>query len=148
MERPSYSQGGRAYLIDPLVDSCSHFILLNSLGVFLLWLLKDSWCEPFIVSNEAIVLFSVKICGMKQRRNLTELFPVQLLKIIPTIGAKNNWDQDKDQAIVAILCNSSSKGENAGQQTNEDSASQSFSFRKKSSGHLAPSSEIFQFCVI
>lgn len=31
--------------------------------------------EPFIAPNETIVLFSVKICGMKQRGDLTELFP-------------------------------------------------------------------------
>lgn len=78
------SKGGLACLIDPVVDSCSYFILLNRFGIFLLWLHEDSWCEPFIVPNEAIALISVKICGLKQRWDLTALFPVQLLRIIPT----------------------------------------------------------------
>lgn len=70
------SKGGLACLIDPVVGSCSYFILLNRCGIFLLWLPKDSWCEPFIVPNKAIVLISVKICGLKQRWDLTALFPV------------------------------------------------------------------------
>ena len=41
------SKGGRTALIDPLVDSCSYFSLLNSFGIFLLWLPKDSWHRAF-----------------------------------------------------------------------------------------------------
>jgi hypothetical protein len=55
-----------------------------------LWLPKDSWHEPFIVPNEAIVLYSIKIWGRKQRGDLIELFSAQLLKIIPTY-----WGQKK-----------------------------------------------------
>lgn len=77
------SKGGRACLIDLLVDSCSHFTFLNTLGIFLLWLPKDSWHEPFVVPNEAFVICSQDLWH-ETKKGLDRAFPVQLLKIIPT----------------------------------------------------------------
>lgn len=67
---------------------------------------------------------------MKQRRDLTELFPGQLLKMIPTYGAKNNWDQDKDQTLVAILCHSSSSDKTLGSKPTETVHLRDFSLEK------------------